>query len=123
MNLAVIRRGPWRGAFALALAALSLLVLAPVCTAFEVAGTLAFDATAVQATGQGHEGPCCSSVDEAVSVAATKSAATGSGAMHVAPGARPAFQIGFASPAVGISLHAAPPRSLDYHVRSARILS
>jgi hypothetical protein len=124
MSTAAIWRGSLRRwAFALALVAASLIVLGPVCDAFELARASASPEAAVLAAGGDHQGPCCSSVDDTVSVAATKPAATDPGAMHVASGPRPLFEIAFASPQAGISPHATPPRSLDYHVRSARILS
>ena len=124
MSTAAIWRGCLRRwAFALALVAFSLIVLGPVCDAFELARASASPEAAVLAAGGDHQGPCWSSVDDPGSVAATKAAATDPGAMHVTSGPRSPFEIAFAFPRAGISLHAAPPRSLDYHVRSARILS
>lgn len=123
MNQAVrpLRRSR-RGALVLALVALSFIVLRPACAAFELGGEPALPATAVRAAGGDHESPCCSTADDAASVAAKKPAATDPGAEHVAPNTRPQFRIVLAAPVAGGPPRAAPPRSLDYHIRSARIL-
>ncbi|HSA88746.1 MAG TPA: hypothetical protein VLF42_02490 [Burkholderiales bacterium] len=124
MNQAVVRslRRSRRGVLVLALVALSFIVLRPACAAFELSGEPALPATAVHAPGGDHQSPCCSTGDDAASVAAKKPAATDPGVEHVAPSTRPQFRIALGAPMAGGPPPAAPPRSLDYHARSARIL-
>lgn len=129
-SLSRAARAARRGYAALAFLALSLVVVAPVCSAFEDAAGIGrlpdavLASSAEPASHSGDPGACCASADgacipvaeSAVSDPAYKSPAPALPAAFVPP---EATVIARRSPAVPPP---EPPRVLPYHVRSARIL-
>jgi hypothetical protein len=116
-----------RGLLVLALIALSFLLARPVCAAWGSHGELAAATSAamhVPATDSGDHELCCSSMDDGAS-------ATPSAAKMPDAKAPPAVALPFASRLLAVnrtlpgtaSPRALPPRPLDYHARSARMLS
>lgn len=111
----------------LALIALSFLLVRPVCAAWGTHGELAAATSAAMhapATDSGGHEPCCSSMDDAAS-AAPSAAKTPDAKAPLAVALPFALRLlAVNRPVPGTAPPpASPPRPLDYHARTSRILS
>lgn len=133
MSRVTERKRPWRGVVALALLALSVVMARPICDAYALgtsASQPAPEAAAQHGAGgaahhSGDSGTCCDAVSGTELVVTAFAAPVGKEATSVVL-VRSAFAAAWpAVPGRRVVRHApqAPPRTLAYHIRSARILA